>query len=67
MIKLQVSDMRCMSCVHNIQDEIRDADPSVTISADLKNGQIEVKSDLDAESLIKLVENAGYTATVVTK
>lgn len=67
MVKLQVSNMRCMSCVRNIQDEIAEIDSAVKITADVKNGVIEVDSRLEKEVLILLVQKAGYFAKAVTE
>lgn len=66
MVKLQVTNMRCMSCVHNIQDEIKDLDPDVKITANVKKSEIEVKSSLTEEELIAAVKKAGYESIVVT-
>ena len=67
MVKLQVSNMRCMSCVRNIQDEITEVDPTVKITADVKKGVIEVSSRLEKEVLILLIQKAGYLASAVTE
>ncbi len=66
MVKLQVTNMRCMSCVHNIQDEIKELDSAVEITANVKKGEIEVKSSLTNEALIEAVKKAGYDSIVVT-
>ena len=60
MVKLQVSDMRCKSCVHNIEDAIKARDAEVKISADLKKGQIEVSSKLEIEVLLLLIQMSGF-------
>lgn len=67
MVKLQVSNMRCMSCVRNIEDEITELDPTVKIKADVKKGVIEVSSRLEEEVLILLIQKAGYVASAVTE
>lgn len=67
MVKLQVTNMRCMSCVHNIQDEIKELDPEVVVTANVRKGEIEVKSFLTVEELTAAVKKAGYESVVVTE
>lgn len=66
MVKLQVTNMRCMSCVHNIKDEINELDPGAEITANVRKSEIEVKSSLTKEALVEAVKKAGYESIVVT-
>lgn len=65
MIKLKVSSMNCKSCVHNIEDHLKEFDNNISLEFDLKNKIITVKGDYPSEQVLKLVEDAGYPAELI--
>lgn len=67
MYKFKVESMHCMSCVHNIDDALKEVDPKAEIKADLKNKTLAIESSQSPESLKKIITEAGYEALVVTE
>ncbi len=59
--------MNCMSCVHNIEDALKETDSSIDAKADVKNKTLTVDSKLPAESIKKIIEDAGYPVASVTQ
>jgi len=54
-----------MSCFHNIEDALKEADSSVNAKADIRNRILTVESDLPMNELSKLIEAAGYEVNEV--
>lgn len=57
--------MNCKSCVHNIEDHLKELDNNIILEVDLKNKVIIVKGDYPSEQVLKLVEDAGYPAELI--
>lgn len=67
MYKFKVGNMTCMSCFHNIEDALKEFDPSIHAKADVKNQLVSVESEQSVEQLKKLIEEAGYPVKEVTQ
>lgn len=65
MHKFKVESMSCMSCVHNIEDALKEKDISAVAIADLKSKILTVESKLTTESVKNIIEEAGYPAVNV--
>lgn len=60
MYTFKIESMNCMSCVHNIDDALKEVDQNVEVKADLKNKILSVESSQPLENLKRLIEEAGY-------
>lgn len=58
MIKLKVSSMNSKSCVHNIENHLKDFDINISLEVDLKNKIITVRRDHPNE------QDAGYLTEI---
>jgi copper chaperone CopZ len=56
-----------MSCFHNIEDALKEADSSINAKADVRNQILTVETQLPADEVRKLIEAAGYPVNGVTK
>lgn len=61
MTTLKVPDMTCQHCVATITKLIQQQDPAAQVQTDLPQHTVTVDSKLSEESLISLLEDAGYT------
>lgn len=61
---LMVKEMACGGCVKSISEAITALDGQAEISADLESGKVEVTSSLDAETVRKTIEEAGFPASL---
>ncbi len=64
-VKFHVPDMSCGHCKATIEKAFATADPLAELSFDMEGRHVEIESDLDAESLAKLLKEAGYPAEAV--
>lgn len=60
MYKFEIEKMGCMSCVHNIEDELKELDKAVELKPDLKTKTIIVKSKISKDQVKRTIEDAGY-------
>lgn len=60
MLKFTIKSMNCMSCVHNIEDALKEQDPKAQLRPDIKQKQIFVETVLSASSAKRVIEDAGY-------
>lgn len=65
MYKFKIKSLKCMSCFHNIEEVLKEADSSVNAEADIRNQILTVESDLPMNQLSKLIEAAGYEVNEV--
>lgn len=63
MYKFKIKELNCMSCVHNITDDLKVLDGSIVVTGDVKNKIIQVESTQPKEQVVKVIETAGYTVT----
>jgi copper chaperone len=61
MTTLKVPDMTCQHCVATITKLIQQQDPAAQVQTDLALHTVSVDSKLSEDSLISLLEDAGYT------
>ena len=61
MIKFNITDMHCMSCVRNIEDAIQEKDENAKLSADIKNRTLAIESVLEESVLKEIVIEEGYS------
>lgn len=66
MYKFKIDSLNCMSCFHNIEDALKEADPKARAQADVKNKLVMVESSEPAEKLSKVIEESGYRVSGVT-
>lgn len=67
MQQLKIKSMNCMSCVHNIEDALKEFDSAISANADVKNKILNIESNHPIEVISHLIEAAGYPVTQVTK
>ena len=60
MYKFEIEKMGCMSCVHHIEDELKELDKAVVLRPDLKGRTLEVRSLSSRDEVKKVIEDAGY-------
>ena len=64
-LKLSVEDMTCGHCKARITETLSVQTGVGDVNADLDTKTVEVETDLPAEKLIDLIDDAGYTAVEV--
>ncbi len=64
-VKFHVPDMSCGHCKATIEKAFATTDPLAELSFDMEGRHVEIESELDAESLAKLLKEAGYPAEAV--
>jgi copper chaperone len=67
MTRFKVSGMSCDHCVKAVTRAIQDVSPKAAVSVDLKQGLVDVQSELAPAQLVSVIEDAGYTVTEVQK
>lgn len=67
MYKFKIESLNCMSCFHNIEDALKEFDPTINAKADVRNQLLTVESSLPVEELANLIEKAGYPVNGVAK
>ncbi len=65
-IDLAVGGMTCASCVAHVEKKINKVPgATATVNLAIEQAHVELTDEVDAAALIKAVESAGYTATVM--
>src|SRR5665648_269383 len=65
-IDLAVGGMTCASCVARVEKKINKVPgATATVNLAIEQAHVELTDEVDAAALIKAVESAGYTATVM--
>ena len=59
----KVQGMTCAHCVRAVTNAIQGQDPTAQVQVDLAMGEVTVQSELEAEQVVKLIEEEGYVAT----
>lgn len=67
MYKFKIESLNCMSCFHNIEDALKEADSSIEAKADIRNQILTIDSSKTVEELKKLIEDAGYPVNGVAQ
>ena len=60
-----VQGMTCGHCVRAVTNAIKEQDSAADVQIDLAKGEVRVQTQLASEQVIGLIEEEGYTATVV--
>jgi copper chaperone len=61
----KVQGMTCAHCVRAVTSAIQGQDPTAQVQVDLGKGEVNVQSQLGSEQVVGLIEEEGYTATLV--
>lgn len=67
MYEIQVSGMSCNGCVKSITHALQAADAKANVNVDLPTQKVKVTSQLDAQQLTSVIEEAGYSVLHVQK
>jgi copper chaperone CopZ len=60
MYEFKIESLNCMSCFHNIEDALKEADSTINANVNIKKKVLTVESKLTVDELKKLIEAAGY-------
>lgn len=62
MYKLKVENMKCKSCVHNIEDALKELDPNMKVTVDLASKLVVIDSVVDLDKIIQVLAEEGHSA-----
>lgn len=65
MTEFNVPDMSCGHCVGAITKAVQALDPQAQVRADLEAKRVSVVSMLPIETVLRLLDEAGYPATAI--
>lgn len=65
MTRFSIPDMDCGGCVGAITRAVQSQDKQAQVTADLATHLVEINSHLDAASLARAIEAAGFTASEI--
>lgn len=60
MLRFKVADMTCGHCASVIDRAVKSVDPQAEISADIRNGEVTVRSSADEAQISDVIRLAGY-------
>lgn len=60
MYRFEVSGMTCGHCISTITDAVKGVDSTAIVTATPGSGEVRVVSQLDAATLARTIEDAGY-------
>ncbi|XP_051882485.1 copper-transporting ATPase 2-like [Pristis pectinata] len=69
-LELNVTGMRCTSCVHNIESKLKRVDGILHVSVNFATKKAHIKLDpelLGPRDVIRIIEGLGYSASVVKR
>jgi copper chaperone len=64
MITLNVPDMSCGHCSAVITKTLRELDPAAVVGFDMHNHQVQVDSVHNTDAILRVLDAAGYPATL---
>lgn len=64
-ITFSVPDMSCQHCVNRITKTLEVADNAAKIEADVSSKRVAVISSLSPESIVKLLDDVGFNASII--
>lgn len=64
-ITFSVPDMSCQHCVNRITKTLEVADNTAKIEADVRSKRVAVISSLSPESIVKLLDDVGFNASII--
>lgn len=59
-LQFTVPEMDCSSCVNSITEAVHRVDAGAHVAADLATKRVVVGSDMDAETVMRAIESAGF-------
>ncbi|MCM2348727.1 MAG: heavy-metal-associated domain-containing protein [Bacteriovoracaceae bacterium] len=62
MYKLKVENMKCKSCVLNIEDVLKELDPNMKVTVDLASKLVVIDSVVDLDKIIQVLAEEGHSA-----
>ena len=65
MITLNVPDMSCGHCSGVITKTLRELDPAAVVGFDMHNHQVQIDSVQNTDAILRVLDAAGYPATLV--
>lgn len=65
MITLQIENMTCEHCVKAITNALIDADQNAKVEVSLAQKQVAVESELEANKIISILEDEGYSTKII--
>jgi copper chaperone len=63
MIELNVEGMTCNHCVKAVTRAVQSVDPGAEVDVDLESGKVRVKGQGSADTLSRVINEAGYKAS----
>ncbi|WP_330359642.1 heavy metal translocating P-type ATPase [Actinosynnema sp. ALI-1.44] len=67
-IELEIGGMTCAACANRVERKLNKVDGvEATVNYATERASVRTSSDVDVETLVKVVTNAGYTASAVRK
>lgn len=67
MYEVKVSGMTCGSCASSIGHVLKNLDPDVKVTVDLKTQTVRVQSEKNEKDITALIEEAGFPVLDSTK
>lgn len=60
MMEFDLQSMTCSHCVNAVTKAVKSADPDAKVEVDLPNHKVSVKTQVDRETVIAALSEAGY-------
>ena len=60
MYKFEIEKMGCMSCVHHIEEGLKELDKAISLKPDLREKTLEVETKISRAEVKRVIEDAGY-------
>jgi len=64
-MQFQIDNMTCGGCVRRVTAAIQSADSAATVTANVGERRVDIQSSSAEQTLIAVLENAGYPAKPV--
>lgn len=65
MHKFKIDSLHCMSCYRNIDDALKEFDPSIKTVVSVKEKTVSVETTREREEIRRVIEGAGYPVTTL--
>lgn len=62
MYQLKVENMKCKSCVRNIEDVLKELDPNMKLTVDLASKLVVIDSAMNLDKIIQVLAEEGHSA-----
>lgn len=60
MLKFEIDDLHCMSCVNSIKDAIQEQDAEAEVDGNIEKSEVYVKSTIEENRIEEIILEAGY-------